>query len=124
MEERALGLLALVAALGGLALLAGVSQLALAAPADFDGLAIADVGRAVRACGTVAAARERNGNFFLALQSNGRSLPAVVFRAEASLPAIGSSLCMTATVSEYPANSGEIELVYRKGEFTVAPEED
>ena len=129
MDERSLAKLALLAAALGIAGLFGVSQLVLAEPMPLAAITLADAGRAVRACGDVSAVRERNGNWFLTLESGGAKLPLVIFSSSAvalqkqgiSLRAVerGMRLCAAATVSEYPA--GSVELVYRRGAFSVGP---
>ncbi len=127
MDERALAKLALLCTAIGLAGLVAASQLLLAAPLALGRISAADLGRTVHACGTVAAVRERNGNVFLTLEQDSARLPLVVFASSArDLPALqdvqrGDRVCATAAVSEYPAGSGSLELIYRRGAFTVEP---
>lgn len=124
MDERRLGRLALLCALIGVAGLALASQQLLAEPVSLNGLTIADAGIATHACGTVAAARARNGHYFFTLEEDGTRVPLVVFSSaagqiDAAAVRRGDRLCAVATVNEYPPGSGELELVYRRGRFSV-----
>ena len=125
MDEQRLAQLALVCAALGLAGLLAASQLLLVEPLALERITIADAGRTVQACGSVASVREKNSNVFLTLEEDGARLPLVVFASSAAnLPELkgiqrGDRVCATAAVNEYPAGSGSLELVYRRGAFTV-----
>ena len=123
MEERRLAFLAAACALLGLAALAASAAMLSASATPLTGLSIADAGRTIHACGTVASIRQRNGNYFLMLE-DGASVPLVIFSSArpAGLASLsqGDHLCVAASVDEYPAGSGSIELVYRRGTFEVS----
>lgn len=130
MDVRMVRHLALLSAILGLILLFLASRW-IDVTANIAAISLADAGASRKVCGEVTGRRVSNNHAFLTLDDGTGAIRLVVFNS--SLPlleeqgidplgfAIGDRLCARGDVAEYPAGSGQLELIYDAGELRYDP---
>ncbi|UCD06995.1 MAG: OB-fold nucleic acid binding domain-containing protein [Candidatus Aenigmatarchaeota archaeon] len=128
MEETTLRNMALLCSVIGLILLFWFSgQIRLTA--DIDKITIDNIGLGVRVCGNIISERVSNNHIFLDIEDQTGKIKFVIFNTTAfKLNETGISpyelkegigVCVPGVVEEHPKGSGELELIYRKGDIII-----
>ena len=117
--------IALICSIAGLILLFYASEHIEIAPTRIGEIGIDDVGMSVKICGVVEEKRVSNNHVFMQIGDETGSIKLVVFNSTALRLrdsgidvyglSQGETICSTGVVGEYPKGSGELEVIYRKG---------
>lgn len=128
MEETTLRNIALLCAVVGLVLLFYISN-QIQATVDINTITIDDVGKSFKICGTINSRRVSNNHIFLNIEDQTGSIKFVIFNTTAlKLNETGISpyelkegteICAPGVAEEYPKGSGELELIYRRGDIKI-----
>ncbi len=129
MEETTLRNTAFFCSITGLILLFFVSN-TMQTTLDISSITIDDVGKSVTICGTISSRRVYNNHIFMNIEDRGEGvIRFVIFNTTAlKLNQTGTNpyklkegleICAPGVVKEYPKGSGELELVYKKGDIII-----
>ncbi len=128
MEETTLRNTALLCSIIGLILLFYISN-QIQATININTITIDDVGKGFRVCGTISSKRVSNNHIFLDIEDQTGSIKLVIFNTTAlKLNETGVSpyelragieICAPGIAEEYPKGTGELELVYRRGDIVI-----
>ncbi len=127
MQEKAIRNIALACSLAGLVILFYASEHMEMPPVSIGEISMDDVGAGLKICGEVEGKRISNNHVFMQIRDGTGSIRLVVFNSTALKLrdsgidvygfSEGENLCSTGVVDEYPKGSGELEVIYRKGDI-------
>jgi DNA/RNA endonuclease YhcR with UshA esterase domain len=128
MEENTIRNTALICSIIGLALLFWISN-EIQATSDINTITIDDIGKGFKVCGTINSRRVSNNHIFLEIEDKTGTIRFVMFNTTAlKLNETGVSpyeltegteICAPGVAEEYPKGTGELELVYRRGDIII-----
>ncbi|MFH1978192.1 MAG: OB-fold nucleic acid binding domain-containing protein [Candidatus Aenigmatarchaeota archaeon] len=128
MDNRSLKMLSIISSVLGLVILFLVVNQP-STQMSIESITIEDVGRQVKICGEVESKTVSNNHIFFTVGDSTGSMKIVIFNTTAihlneskNSPYeinIGNSMCAPGIISEYPENSGELEIIYRLGIIEV-----
>ena len=128
MREKVIRNIALLCSVAGLLILFYASEHIEMGPTKIGEISIDDVGISMRICGRIENKRVSNNHIFMDLGDITGKISFVIFNTTAlKLNAsninvynfsVGDKICSTGVVEEYPKGSGELEIIYRRGNIT------
>ncbi len=128
MDERSMAAFSLLLSLAGLVLIylfsGGTGE-----PTEIGAIDYQDIGTSVEVCGNVTSFRVSKNHIFMDLDDGTGRMTYVIFNSSAESLSdrgispytlgAGQEVCAPGVVDEYPKGSGEMEIVYKRGDIRI-----